>query len=263
MVKAWSRGWRVRRLGSVVTGYAGDEDAVRLTLAQREEVEAGVAAKPSGSGVPVGFWDVPASGGLVRTRSGMEYRSGFSSRLVTGSCGVSSEPAAPFDGRRDEEAVTARTRSGSVAGVRRPGVEVFTADEVRVEHEAETRRRGSRPVSGPRSTWTANASRSRSSGPWTSAPERWWRTCVDGNQNTGQTVLVLDRPDDAGRHTSKELMRWFETGQQFEDVTLIRLPRTRRTADHTFTAFELFVKNGVLTYDFEHLPIPTGGADLV
>ncbi|MBI3688042.1 MAG: transposase, partial [Actinobacteria bacterium] len=78
---------------------------------------------------------------------------------------------------------------------------------------------------------------------------------------------------------------WFDPGQQFEDITLIRLPPyapdhnptehvwnqakgaianiQRETADQTFSAFELFIKNGTFRYDFEHLSIPMGEADFV
>lgn len=80
-------------------------------------------------------------------------------------------------------------------------------------------------------------------------------------------------------------MTWFEKGRQFEDFALIRLPPyasdhnptehvwnqakqaianiQRATADHTFSAFESLVKNGTFKYNLEHLPIPTGEADLV
>ena len=48
----------------------------------------------------------------------------------------------PFDKRRDEEAITRRMTEirHQVAGLMKEGWEVYTVDEVRVEHEAETRR---------------------------------------------------------------------------------------------------------------------------
>jgi transposase len=121
---------------------------------------------------------------------------------------------------------------------------------------------------------------------------------VDGNQNPEQTVFAVERLrrayagqkiavvwDDAGSHTSEELMKWFDEGRQLEDVTLIRFPPytpdhnpiervwnrarqdianiQRETADHTFSAFESFVRSGTFKYDFEHLAIPANESDLV
>lgn len=121
---------------------------------------------------------------------------------------------------------------------------------------------------------------------------------IEGSQNTEQTIFALDRLqraypgkkiaivwDNAGWHKSKELREWFDTGRQFEEVTLIQLPPyapdrnptehvwnqakgaianiQRETADHTYSAFESFVNNGTFKYDFEGLSIPAGEADLV
>jgi transposase len=236
-VKDWLRDWRARRLGSVVTGHAGNENAAKL--AQKEEVRAALAAKPSESGVPVEFWDVPALENLVRTRFGIEYRSDSSLHLLMKFCGMSFKLPDPFDKRRDEEAITARMIDvrDQVAGLLAAGVEVFTADEVRVEHEAEMRRTWL-PI-GERTKVYVNRERDAKSffGALNLRTGKMMTYRIDGNQNTGQTVLALDRLqracpgkriaivwDNAGWHTSKELMRWFEPGQQFEDVTLIKLP---------------------------------------
>lgn len=299
-VKGWLRDWRARRLGSVVTGHAGNENAAKLTRAQKEEVRAALAAKPSESGIPVEFWDVPALENLVKTRFDVEYRSDSSFHLLMKFCGMSFKLPDPFDKRRDEAAVTARMAEvrDQVAGLLAAGVEVFAADEVRVEHEAEMRRTWL-PI-GERTKVYVNRERAATSffGALNLRTGKVTTYRIDGNQDTGQTILALDRLqreypgkkiaivwDNAGWHTSKELMTWFDRGQQFQDVTLIRLPPyapdhnptehvwnqakraianiQRETADHTFSAFESFVKNGTFKYDFEHLPIPADEADLV
>jgi transposase len=299
-VKIWLRDWGVRRLGSVVTGHADNENAAKLTRVQKEEVRAALAAKPSESGIPVEFWDVPALENLVKVRFDVEYQSDSSLHLLMKFCGMSFKLPDPFDKRRDEAAITARMAEvrEQVAGLLAAGVEVFTADEVRVEHEAEMRRTWL-PV-GERTKVYVDRKRAAQSffGALNLRTGKMTTYRVEGNQNTEQTVFALDRLqraypgkkiavvwDNAGWHKSKELMKWFATGQQFEDVTLIRLPPyapdhnptehvwnqakgaianiQRETADHTFSAFESFVKDGTFKYDFEHLPIPTDEVDLV
>lgn len=299
-VNVWLRDWRARRLGSVVTGHADNENAAKLTRAQKEEVKAALAAKPSESGIPVEFWDVPTLENLVKMRFDVEYQSDSSLHLLMKFCGMSFKLPDPFDKRRDEEAITARMAEirEQVEGLLAAGVEVFTADEVRVEHEAEMRRTWL-PI-GERTKVYVDRKRDAQSffGALNLRTGKMMTYRIDGNQNTGQTILALDRLqraypgkeiaivwDNAGWHTSKELMEWFDPGQQFEDITLIRLPPyapdhnptehvwnqakgaianiQRETADHTFSAFELFIKNGTFRYDFEHLSIPMGEADFV
>ncbi|MEJ2859503.1 IS630 family transposase [Saccharothrix sp. CCNWLW140] len=299
-VKGWLRDWRARRLGSVVTGHAKNENAAKLTRVQKEQVRAALAAKPSESGIPVEFWDVPALANLVATRFDVEYRSDSSLHLLMKFCGMSFKLPDSFDKRRDEEAITARMAEvrEEVAGLLAAGVEVFAADEVRVEHEAEMRRTWL-PV-GERTKVYVNRKRVAMSffGALNLRTGKMTTYRIDGNQDTAQTVLALDclqraYPgrkiaivwDNAGWHKSDELMKWFGRGQQFEGITLIRLPSyapdhnptehvwnlakraianiQRETAVETFSSFESFVKNGTFKYDFEHLPIPSDEGDLV
>ena len=75
-------------------------------------------------------------------RFGVEYRSESSYWLLMRLSGMSLRLPDPFVGRRDEKAITRRmaeTRD-QVAGLLQDGREPCTDDEVRVEHEAETRR---------------------------------------------------------------------------------------------------------------------------
>lgn len=51
-----------RRLGSVVTGHAENENAAKLAREQKADVADLVAVPPSQNGVPVAFWDLGCSG---------------------------------------------------------------------------------------------------------------------------------------------------------------------------------------------------------
>ena len=59
-VREWLSEWRRYRLGSVVTGHAGGENAAKLRRSQKEELEEVLGRPPSESGVKAAFWDVPA-----------------------------------------------------------------------------------------------------------------------------------------------------------------------------------------------------------
>ena len=74
-VREWLSEWRRYRLGSVVTGHAGNENAAKLKRAQKEELEEILSKPPSESGVRAEFWDVPALKDVVQTGFGVEYRS--------------------------------------------------------------------------------------------------------------------------------------------------------------------------------------------
>jgi transposase len=141
-VHGWLRGWRDSRLESVVTGHAGNENAAKLTDAQKGEVRKVLALPPSESGVPAKFWDVPALKKFVSMRFGVEYESESSLHLLMRFCGMSFKYSDAFDKRRNEEGIKKRMLEicEQVKGLLADGYEVFTADEVRVEHEAETRR---------------------------------------------------------------------------------------------------------------------------
>ena len=59
-VREWLSEWRRYRMGSVVTGHAGNENASKLKRAQKKELEEILSRPPSEAGAGAGFWDVPA-----------------------------------------------------------------------------------------------------------------------------------------------------------------------------------------------------------
>lgn len=291
-VKGWLRDWRHRRLGSVVTGHAQNENAAKLTREQKEQVKEALEAKPSESGVPVQFWDVPALKKLVTIRFGAEYGSDSSLRLLMKFCGMSFKLADPFDKRRDEEAIAARMAEirQQVRRLLDEGAEVFAADEVRVEHEAEMRRMWL-PV-GARTKVYVDRDRAAMSffGALNLRSGKVELSRIEGKQDTGQIILALDRLqraypgkriaivwDNASWHKSKELKKHLDEGNLFENITLIQLPPyapehnpvehvwndakeaianiQRETPDLTFGAFESHIRSRMLEHDFEHLPI--------
>ena len=87
----------------------------------------------------------------------VEYQANSSYQLLLRLCGLSLELPEPFDEHRNEKAVTRRMAEVKtrVKALLDAGWEVYAVDEVRLEHEAETRRmwlpkgQRTRPVRGP------------------------------------------------------------------------------------------------------------------
>ena len=72
----------------------------------------------------------------------VEYQTDSSYRLLPRFCGPSLEPPDPFDEHRDEPATTRRAAEATtqVKALLDQGWEVYAVGEVRLEHEAWTRR---------------------------------------------------------------------------------------------------------------------------
>ena len=171
------------------------------------------------------------------------------------------------------------------------GWEVYTADEVRLEHEAWTRR-----MQPPQRT-THQTVR----GPAEDVPvlprrpppdqQKVKLYPIEGNRNTWQTILALDRLqretetekiavvlDNARFHHAKALTDLYEPGQLLERITPIHLPpyapdhnpaeHVRNTAknnttttqhetpEETIIASAPHVTGRTFDHDFEHLPTP-------
>ena len=169
------------------------------------------------------------------------------------------------------------------------GWKVYTADEARPEHEAETRRM--QPPRGQRTKLSVDRKKTSQSFfgalPPTSKKVKLYP--IEGNQNTEQTILALDRLqretetekiavvlDNARSHHAKALTALHEPGRLLERITTIFLPPyapdhnpvehvrnaarndiatiQRETPEETLGAFASYVTGRAFDYDFEHLP---------
>ena len=169
------------------------------------------------------------------------------------------------------------------------GWEVCTADEVRLEHEAETRR-----------MWLPRGQRTKLSVDRQKTSQSFFDALsltskkvklypIEGNQNTEQTTLALERLqretetekiavvlDNARSHHAKMLAGLYEPGRLLERITPIHLPpyapdhnpaeHVRNTAknniatiqhetpEETLGASAPYIAGRTFDYDFEHLP---------
>ena len=194
-VREWLAGWRRTRLHSVVTGHAGNENAAKLTRTQKEQLKEVLSLPPSQSGIQADFWDVPALRDVVKARFGVEYESDSSYQLLMRFLGMSFKLPDPFDKRRDEKAITQRMAQvrAEVADLLADGWEVYTGDEVRVEHEAETRRMWL--PKGKRTKIYVDRNRSSCSffGALSLTTKKMRIYPIEGSQNTEQIILAMSR----------------------------------------------------------------------
>jgi len=171
---------------------------------------------------------------------------------------------------------------------------VRTVDEVRVEHEAETRRM--RLPRGGRTRPHVDRTRSSRSffGALSLTTKKMKIHTIEGNQNAEQITLAMTRLmretenekiavvlDNAGFHHAKAVTDLYEPGQALERIKPIHLPpytpdhnptehvwNTAKdhianiqhdTPEQTWTAFT----SRTFDYDFEHLPITPPEGNLV
>jgi transposase len=141
-VSEWLSDWNYYRLQSVVTEHAGNQNAAKLTREQKAELKELLKSPPSEAGISADFWNVPALEDVVRTKFEVEYESDSSYQLLMRFLGMSFKKPDKFDKRRDEAKITARMEEikEQVRELLAEGYEVYTVDEVRVEHGAETRK---------------------------------------------------------------------------------------------------------------------------
>ena len=299
-VLEWLAEWQVTRMCSVLTGHAGNQNAAKLTRTQKEELKAILAQPPSRSGVHAEFWDVPAIREVVKILFDVEYQADSSYQLLLRLCGLSLELPDPFDKHRDEQAVTRRMAEvkTEVKALLDQGWEVYAVDEVRLEHEAETRRMWL--PRGQRTKLSVDRKKTSQSffGALSLTSKKVKLYPIEGNQNTEQTILALDRLqretetekiavvlDNARFHHAKALTDLYEPGQLLERITPIHLPPyapdhnpaghvwnaaksnianiQRETPEETFGAFASHVTGRTVDYDSEHLPLRETRNDFV
>lgn len=152
-VRDWLADWDGRRMASIFSGHEGNENAAKLTKAQKKEIKEALGKPPSEEGLPKAFWDVPTLKTYTQATFGVAYESERSYHFLLRFSDLSFKYPQPFDRRRDETKIAARMeeiRNAIKPFLADPAWEVFAADEVRIELEALARRawlkRGERTV---------------------------------------------------------------------------------------------------------------------
>ena len=142
-IQRWVRDFSKRRMASIFSGHKDNENASKLTRAQKSEISKVLKQPPSEYGIPKDFWDVPALRDYICAEFGTVYESTQSYHYLLKFSNLSFHYPARFDVRRNEKEIQTRMSElrGEVAPfLKDPLWEVFTSDETRIELEALTRR---------------------------------------------------------------------------------------------------------------------------
>ena len=285
---------------SVLTVHAGNQNAAEPARARKQELKKILAQPPSQAGIHAEFWDVPAIRDVVKILFDVEYQADSSYQLLLRLCGLSFKLPDPFDEHRSEKAITRRMAEvkTEVKALLDQGWEVYAVDEVRLEHEAETRRMWL--PRGQRTKLSVDRQKTSQSffGALSLTNKKVKLYPIEGNQNTEQTILALDRLqretetekiavvlDNARFHHAKALTDLYEPGQLLERITPIHLPPyapdhnpvehvwnaarsnisniQHETPEETFGAFASYIASRTFDYDFEHLPLRETRNDFV
>ena len=104
-ITTWCKDWQERRMSSMYTGHAGNQNASKLTSTQRREIDMILAQPPSEMGLPGEFWDIPTVSHLVYASFGVTYESNSSYHFLLRHAGLSFHKPEAHDKRRADEAV--------------------------------------------------------------------------------------------------------------------------------------------------------------
>lgn len=142
-VERWLKDFQDQRMASIFSGLVDNENAAKLTRAQKEDIKRVLQNPPSDHGLPKGFWDVPTLKKYVKAEFGVVYESIQSYHFLLKFSQLSFKYPAKFSIYRDEEKIVKRIEEVRVEVsqyLKDPNWEVFTSDEVRIMLEAVTRR---------------------------------------------------------------------------------------------------------------------------
>lgn len=142
-VRRWLKDWSKQRMSSIFTGHAKNDNASKLTIDQREEIQQALQSSPSDFGLPKEFWDVPQLKEYLSANFDIVYESEKSYYFLLQFSNLSFKYPDTFDRKRDEAFIAKRMKEihKEIKPLLKDNSwEVFASDEVRIEQEAEIRR---------------------------------------------------------------------------------------------------------------------------
>ena len=147
-IRGWVKSFNQRRISSLFPRYEGNQNASKLTQAQKEGLKKILASPPSKSNdeglIPKAFWDVSSLRNYLLAKLGVTYESPRSYHLLFKICNFSFKLPAKFDlSRKDEGDIQERIseiRQEITPFLKDPGWAVLVGDESRIVWEAIVRR---------------------------------------------------------------------------------------------------------------------------
>lgn len=239
-VGQWITRWNEERLSSLFPRYTGNQNAAKLTVTQKKEVEKILGSPPNDYGLPTGFWTLPNLKHHVNSIFGVVYESAQSYYYLLKHCGYSFKLPSPFDRRRDDEGVVKRMAEickEIKPFLKNPDWEVLVQDECHVNWEEETRRawlkRGEKTVvklerdKGQSQSYFGALNQKTGQH---HLIELSWQDSVHtiaalqllSKEYTGKKLCIVW--DNAKWHKSQEIREQLKKGQLLEHVHLINFP---------------------------------------
>lgn len=143
VITRWLSDFEKQRLSSIFSGMVGNEHAAKLTRAQKLEIKQVIGQPPNDQGLPKEFWDVPKLKTYVSTYFGVVYESDVSYHFLLKFSGLSLKYPDKLSPRRNELMILERMKEIKAEikpYLKDPHWIVLTADETRLQEEAEIRR---------------------------------------------------------------------------------------------------------------------------
>lgn len=285
-IAQWRREFTQTRLASIHDYNLGNLNASKLDATQRAEVIQVLSQPPAPDLVPAGFWTVPALSNWISDRFQVTYASDSTMVFLLHQAGLSFHQTEAFDQRRgSEDAIDARMaaiRDEIAPALADPATIVAAADEVRIEHEAITRRAWYKKGT----TTKLKVDRSRQAQSWIGFLDQnsghvdleavdWQNSDTIAAALTTFALHHTDKKitivwDNAGWHKSKKLREHLASDQALKNIHLIAMPPyapdhnpiehvwgeaktqisnlQRDTFDQTCTAFETFITGNTFPY---------------
>lgn len=142
-VARWFEEFDEKRLASIFSGHIDNENASKLTRAQKLEIKKVLGQPPDEYGVPKEFWDVPKLKDYIQAQFGVVYESNISYHFLLRFSGLSFKYPDKTSPRRDEPFI--KTRIKEIKSEIKPLLKdgnwvVLATDETRMQLEAEIRK---------------------------------------------------------------------------------------------------------------------------
>lgn len=142
-VREWIKDFMKERIASLFPRYFDNENAAKLTKAQKREIKNVLSKPPSDYGIPKNFWEVKTLKTYIKAEFGIEYESNNSYRFIFKLHDFSFHLPGKFDIKRNESLIKERMtaiRKMVTPYLSDPDWEVLAGDESRLIWEAIIRR---------------------------------------------------------------------------------------------------------------------------
>lgn len=238
-VRDWLHKFVKVRLSSMFPQYTGNQNAGKLTTAQKKEIASTLAKPPQEQGLPQSFWSVSQLKEYVSAAYGIVYESKRSYHHLFEISGFAFKLPSPFDKKRDDAAVEKRMKE--ILLEIEPYMAsnhwvVLCADETRISWETEIRRawlaRGKSTVLKVDRKKTGQSyfgALNQKTGTHHVVSVSWQTSETIANalksivdQYPGKRICVIW--DNASWHKGKALRDQLGEGKPFERVRLVNLP---------------------------------------